>query len=157
MLSAALAVLVFGGSAALAHYVYQEGNVYDNGNSRCLQARGEISHGNGGGYAKSTGRSFIYQDTHAGRYCNKEKTVDPQHLANRNVLLKWRSAQKDWAVCVNGDWNYNSKTSAYNNKTSVYSTPCSSGWYANNAGAFVYINSNWRGGYVWSGEHNLPT
>jgi hypothetical protein len=48
----ATAVLVIGG-VAYAHYVYEEGYVWE-GDHKCLKGRAEISHGeNDGGYAKT--------------------------------------------------------------------------------------------------------
>ena len=81
--------------------------------------------------------------------------MDPGHLTARNVLYVYKSNQ--WAVCVNGSWNYNSTENDTLNKTSVYSTPCGNNYnYADNAGGFVDRGSGWKGGYSWSGNHVLP-
>ena len=55
MLGPLLAVILFAGAAgyAYAHYVYEEGIVWNHNNERCLTLRSEISHGSGG-YSKVT-------------------------------------------------------------------------------------------------------
>lgn len=145
---------IFSGSAALAHVIAGNHRVFENSNF-CLDGRAELSHGSGGGYALSTGYS-LQDGPQFDQNCGRGYNVVPNRLANRNVLLKWRPGQQDWAVCVNGDWNYNSSTRSNNTKTSVYRTPCNSGYYSNSGGAYIDHGNGWRGGYVWSGSHSLP-
>lgn len=148
-------LVVIPATTAFAHYVYNDGYVWENGSGKCLKNWGEISHGNGGGYAKSESRAV--KEVFNGSIeveCWGNWDRPPNYLRVRNVLKKQSGGT--WGVCVSGDWKYNSSTDYKLKKESYYSTPCGSGTYANDAGAFTYFDNQWKGGYMWSGSHSLP-
>lgn len=150
-------LLVIPAATAFAHYVYNEGYVWENGSGKCLDNWGEISHGNGGGYAKSETRAV--KEAFNGSIevsCWQSWDRPPNYLRARNVLKKFNSPTGTWDVCVSGDWKYNASTNDNLIKESYYSTPCGTGTYGNNAGAFTYFDNVWKGGYMWSGSHSLP-
>lgn len=134
-------------SAALAHYIAAEESLWTNGDLDVV-GRAEISHGNGGGYAKSTVTAWR-DDRRA------HVNLDPGRLAARNVLYVYTNGQ--WAICVNGSWNYNGQRTYQLNKQSYYNLPCGRDRnYGDNGGAFADFGQGWKGGYKWSGYHKLP-
>lgn len=151
-----VAVLALPAGTALAHYVYNDGYVWENGSGKCLKTWGEISHGSGGGYAKNDSKAV--KEFFNGSFevhCWQEWDRPPNYFKVRNVLKK-KTSSGDWAVCVDGDWKFNAETTHTLKKESYYSTPCGNGTYANNAGSFINFDSAWKGGYMWSGPHDLP-
>lgn len=151
-----IAVLTLGG-VAFAHYVYQEGYVWE-GAEKCLFARAEISHGeNDGGYARTDLRGIKRFNTPNswGADCWKDWDRPPGFYAARNVLLKWSSQHGQWAVCVDGVYNYNEGTDHNLSKTSLYRLKCGRGQYANFGGAFTYLSPDWVGAHIYSGYDYL--
>jgi hypothetical protein len=149
--------LLMVGSVAYAHYVYEDGYVWEGG-GKCLFARAEISHGeNDGGYARTDLRGVRRFNTPNGwgADCYSDWDRPPGFYAARNVLLKWSAQHEQWAVCVDGVYNYNEGTDHNLSKTSLYRLKCGRGHYANFGGAFTYMSPDWVGAHIYSGYDYL--
>lgn len=153
-----LASLLIGGTAtaAFAHYVYEDAEVWNSTDGHCLKVRSEISHGNGGGYVKVSSHS--YEKLLWMIDCASPWSRGPGYLAVRWNLLKWSGSS--WALCKSVAWQYNQTTTNDFSSYKYYNTPCGSGYYGTQGYGKVYYNSNWKpsstGGVMWSGSHYLP-
>lgn len=156
-LVATLAALLTISGVAYAHYVYQEGYVWE-GDGKCLYGRAEISHGeNDGGYAKTDTRGVrpVRSPNGWGADCWDDWERPPGFYAARNVLVKWSAPHGQWALCVNGQWNYNDVTDSRVTKISLYRLKCGRGTYANFGSAYTYMSPEWVGYHVYSGSDYL--
>jgi len=152
-LSAAL--VISSASVAIAHYVYEEAEVWRNASGQCLEIRSEISHGSGGGYSK--GGDLTYQAVGPVQ-CFYQWLRGPGYLRMKYDLLKWNGSA--WGYCRGINYYYNQTTV---NIFDVYTNwgtqpPCGSGYYGTMSYGAVLVNGNWRGGSMWSGSggHYLP-
>jgi hypothetical protein len=148
---------------AYAHYVYDGGFVWQNGTGKCLHVTSEISHGNGGGYAKVKVHAvretkFIGGDIVVPEEdCSEDWPQIARYLAARPKLWKWTN--QGWALCKRGSWTFNSTTTATLVKDRYYgtTTPCANGWYGTDGGGYINFNGGWVGGWMWAGCHWLPS
>jgi len=145
--------VVAGATAALAHYVYEQAEVWDGDGGRCLLVRSEISHGNGGGYSK--GSDLTYQQL-GPQACLFEWDRGPGYLRVRYNLLKWTGTQ--YGICKSVDWVYNGSTANIMDVYTYWGTtpPCGTGIYGTATTGQVKYNGSWYGGRMWSGVHTLP-
>jgi len=148
-------VAVFGlllGSAGStrAHYVYSAGDVYRNPtDSICVKGRSETSHGGGGGYYR------VDAQVHN---CYAFSVRKPGgNIQVGATFFKWTGSS--WAVCVEGGWSFNPSTSDFWGMSRDFGTapPCGPGTYATNGAAYAWHNNQWNGGWIWSGQHVLPS
>lgn len=150
VVSATLFILSGSASAALAHYVYEHGNVWENGIGKCLEGRSEISHGNGGGYTAADGQAEKeFLDVH----CTAEMEMAPYYLRAANTLYKGSS------LCATTSYRYNTTTDSRVKATNSWNTPCGGGSYENRAKIDIYYDGAWRGSSgnpLRSGYHTLP-
>lgn len=161
VLCVSLFVVAGGATAALAHYVYEKGYVWEGGSGKCVDARTEISHGkNGGGYTKVW--THTVKPLRLGEYykadCANDWGRPVNYLRVRNVLYKCGNKcekSRDWYVCRAQSWKYNGQTTDVLVKATYWRRPCGKGAYGNMGGAFTYYDNAWRGGYLWSGSHGL--
>lgn len=158
LVGACTAMLLIVGGVAYAHYVYEEGYVWE-GDHKCLKGRAEISHGeNDGGYAKTDVRGVNRvqgPNNSWGADCWDDWNRPPNTYAAQNILAKWSEKHDQWALCVDGQWKYNTSTGHDLTKVSVYRLKCGPGWYANYGGAYTYISPDWVGYHIYSGHDYL--
>ncbi|GAA2272881.1 hypothetical protein GCM10009853_028360 [Glycomyces scopariae] len=151
----AMAFVLLGASPASAHYVYQEGEVYRS-NDLCTNVRAEISHGDGGGYARVDAKSYTVLATPWGAYpCAKTHDRPGGYIAAKIEVYAWNGSA--WYLCAYTDWAYNSgSTNQWIIEAWMSGLPyCGTGWYGTMGTGYVW-NNNWFGGSVWSGHHWLP-
>lgn len=167
ILLAATAALFVVSPLVWAHYIYESGYTWENGAGKCLWARAEISHGNGGGYAKIDVSAWRENEQPGGSVgpvgvggtsedCADLWTRLPGYLRQRNQL--WYHVH-DWAICRRGTWTYNttnSYTMPLQERWYGTSPRCGNAWYTNVGGTGVYFDSAWKKGYVISGCHIRP-
>lgn len=151
-------------TAAQAHYVYQSDEVWANtDSSKCLYTYAEVSHGSGGGYAKSYG--LASSGIPFSQSCILVWNRPPGYLKTGWQYFKWDGTK--WGVCrqLMGTQNPDGTWSGYANTTETSRMeltydfgvvpPCGGGYYATKAGSTVYYGGTWYGGNVpiWSGQH----
>jgi hypothetical protein len=145
--------------AALAHWVYQRGYVWENGSGKCLEARSEISHGKGGGYSKANANSIKEIQYPWGKIdCNQKWRRPAGYIRVKNQLDVYTSGQ--WAFCRKTSLKYNSADNWGVSKARNWGTspPCGSHYYTNWARAQHIWQGDWTpGGWISSGgSHWLP-
>lgn len=161
---AALLLVFTTATAAQAHVVYQSDEVWANTDStKCLYTYSEVSHGSGGGYAKSY--ALASSGIPLSESCILVWNRNPGDLKTGFQYLKWDGSQ--WGVCrqLMGTQNPDGTWSGYANTTEtsrmqltydfgIY-PPCGGGYYQTKAGGNVYYGGTWYGGNVpiLSGQH----
>lgn len=148
--------MVFAGSvSAWAHYVYQYGEAWNNGNY-CLDGRSEISHGIGYGYSKSNGYAYKPGTDINGtlRPCYAPWSVAPNYLSAKNYLQK-KNSSGAWVYCNEDGTRFNTTTSytVMNNEywQSAGTTKwCGPGTYRTRAYISVIFDGVRRYGNVYS-------
>jgi hypothetical protein len=146
---------------ALAHVVAQPpSNVYAyQVPPLCTWVRAEISHGPGGGYVMTTVKSRMDDTVEP---CHRSYERPAGYLIMSWHVYKWTGSQ--WAECVyswnyeqNHNWYWNTSTASSWSLTGAwFDAPCGTGTYAQSGGGYV-LNGDWNGGFIWSGQHDLPT
>ena len=140
---------------AFAHVIYEDNHVYASGED-CSWNRAEISHGSGGGYAKSDISAKI-KDQITQITCWHDFPRPAKHLKNRYKLYLWSGS--DWNLCGSTSWVYNSKETAKLVLKKDYgsSPPCGAGDYKTVSYGY-FKNGSWKGGSIESGSsgHTLP-
>lgn len=156
-LAASLCLCLIGlASPASAHYVYESGYTHYTSSEQCVKTRSEISHGSGGGYSKTDNKSLVGQWTPWGIVpCGGGADVPPGWMKNAFVLYKWTGS--GWGACRGTQWWYNpirtSNWTIYANYGT--SPPCGRGYYGTMSYTYVWANSAWIGGLMWSGHQYL--
>ncbi|MGW6688750.1 hypothetical protein [Streptomyces sp. NPDC054961] len=152
--------LVATSTAAQAHYVYEKQITYVeipeiSDTPVCTEGRSEVSHGNGGGFSKSTVYSWTKDFDHLVR-CGWERDVPAGWMASLEQIWKWNGME--WTVCFPTDWRFNNSTEAKGDFSLYWNIPCGPGYYGVTSNGYVWDEEfdEWRGGSVWSGFHELP-
>ncbi|WP_156325216.1 hypothetical protein [Nonomuraea sp. SBT364] len=152
----AIALVATLSSPAQAHYVYEKGEIYKSADV-CVDGRAEVSHGDGGGYARadtwSETRGFVYGVGWVN--CAVGWSRPAGYIAARYDYLVFDLSAGVWGLCRQLDWWYGSGshlTVAWNfgNRT-----PCGTAWYATIGWSAVRNGSTWNGGEIASGNHWL--
>ena len=132
---------------AYAHYVYEDGTTYADADG-CTWNRAEISHGNGGGYSKSTVR--------AKRTVSNTPCMQTWERPYGNLRAKW-ALYRDNFICISVGYTVNSNTTHTLNVTRYHGNtpPCGDGDYETTATGHHKINGVWQGGSIDSGTHYL--
>lgn len=152
----AFGLLLGSASSTLAHYVYQEGMVFVNPGANCTYSYSEISHGHGGGYSKvKTGSKTYYEPW--GADCLADLNRPAGYMRTQIDLYKFLGGSS-WGLCRRVDWVYNpSLTWIYTVETYHGSdAPCGAGTYRTEGHSYVNLNGSWDGGWLNSGNHDLP-
>ncbi|MFJ5546395.1 hypothetical protein [Streptomyces sp. NPDC093225] len=146
-------------TAAQAHYVYEKELTYyeDPELSEtpvCTEGRSEVSHGNGGGFSKSTVYSHTKDFDHLIR-CGWDRYVPAGWIGSLETIWKWTGTE--WAVCFDTGWRFNTATQWKTDFSRYWNVPCGPGFYGVTANGYVWDEEwdEWRGGSVWSGYHEL--
>lgn len=140
---------------AFAHAIYEDGYTYASDHD-CAWNRAEISHGSGGGYAKSDITAKVKGVIVRVR-CYDYFPRPANYLKNRYKLYRWNGSS--WSLCRSTSWHYNSRETAklviYKNYGST--PPCGAGEYKTE-GFGYFKNGTWKGGSIESGNsgHTLP-
>lgn len=80
----------------------------------------------------------------------------PGWISNKSAYLIWLN--NDWQACVIGGWIYNRENVSRLVTGRGYATaPCGAKYYGNMGGTFTWYNSEWKGGWLWSGHHYFPS
>ena len=130
-----------------AHYVYEDGLTYA-GADGCTWNRAEISHGNGGGYSKSTVR--------AKRTVSNTPCMKAWERPSNTLRAKW-ALYRDNFICTSAGYSVNSSTMHTFNVSRYHGNvpPCGDGDYETTATGHHKINGVWQGGAIDSGTHYL--
>jgi hypothetical protein len=156
-LVATIAALIVASTAtAFAHYVYDEGYVWENGYGKCLYARSEISHGTGNGYSKATARA-VKEIFNGWAYveCYENWIRPANYLRVKNQLQHWNGSS--WVWCAETSLKYNTSSNDNLEQSKTWSLPCGKGYYWNFALGQTYFDNAWKGGWMSSsGSHYLP-
>lgn len=136
-----------------AHYVYDRGYVWEDGD-RCASVRSEVSHGGGNGYI----RGEVWMTQRIGYIaCEADYNRSPNLLIVDTAAHFWNGSQ--WVFCQRFGWKRNSVSTDYLSIAHGYtSLPCGQrGYYSSISGGFHYLDGQWRGGHRSSGSsHYLP-
>jgi hypothetical protein len=144
---------------AQAHYVYAKGLVYGS-STDCTGSRSEISHGNGGGYAKTdTDALYLFIEPITGRqfHCIGLWSRPGGYIASGISIWRYSGLKRVWYVCRDSGYHYNTR-SVYQYTLYWYLNAgawCGNGHFGNMASSWAY-NGQWHGGNLWSGYHLLP-
>lgn len=168
-------LLALGVIPASAHYIYQEGDVYESTDfNQCVTDYAKSSHGEAGnGYMKGIVYAFKSWTDGTGHHDCTEGTVPEtsshwnrpsQNIAIRDYYFRLnnnpgdKSFPKNWSLCEYSDWFYNQKTSYSLSIAGEMRGPtiCGASYYGTLPVGDVN-NGNWIGGSIWSGGHKLPT
>ncbi|MBP0460170.1 hypothetical protein [Streptomyces montanisoli] len=162
--SAALVLVFTTATAAQAHYVYQDDEVWSNtDSSKCLYTYAEVSHGSGGGYAKSY--ALASSGIPLSESCILVWNRPPGNLKTGWQYYYWDGSQ--WGICqqLAGDQNPDGTWTGYTNTTKTsrmeltydfgIAPPCGGGYYGTMGAGAVYYGGQWYGNTVsiWSGQH----
>lgn len=140
-----------------ADYIYTKVTTYAS-DTNCTGGRAEVSHGNGGGYAKADTYSWYAQyggpwgDVHCAR--NFARPVN--YLITTYDLYKWTGSA--WGYCTGWQgWSYNNVATHQWYVWTNFGTqpPCGAGYYGTMQSGYAWNNA-WFGGGTWSGYHALP-
>lgn len=156
LISAFLMTLALSTSAQ-AHYVYKSDETWSNtDSSKCTYQRSEISHGNGGGYAKSTVTASDDWGFPPDCIWQWERPIG--YLIARYDLYKWNATYGTWDRCRYTNWY---RTTTVASRFWVYKNygttpPCGKGYYGTVATGATYYSGQWYGAYgIWSGYHYI--
>ncbi|MEW2496892.1 hypothetical protein AB0942_25680 [Streptomyces nodosus] len=154
-LAGALTLMFVTATSASAHYVYERDEAWSNASgSNCVYVYAEVSHGNGGGYAKSY--ALASDDWGILPACIWVWERPAGYLATKYSYYKKTSS--GWKLCRSIGWKYNtSKTSKVTATKTYGASPCGKGYYATRGWAMVYYNAAWEGKKhsIWSGSHYI--
>lgn len=149
-------LVVASATAALAHFVYDEGYVWESGAGKCVEAYSEISDGtNDGGYSlvkANTWREAKHPWGQVDCFLGWPRPVS--YLSVQNALYKWSGSY--WYECRRTSLLYNDKKTSRLTQDRYWSRPCGDGLYGNWGGAWTNFDGRWVGGWMWSGHHLLP-
>lgn len=169
-------LLALGIAPASAHYVYQQGDVYDSSSfDQCIQVYAESSHGESGdGYMKGVVGAYKSYDFNGQHYdCSYAETsgdydgewrrpsqnieIRDEYFRLNNNPTHNKAFPKDWSLCEYSDWYVNGKTDYQITIAGEMQGPsaCGNSYYGTLAAGKVN-NGGWLGGTVWSGGHKLP-
>lgn len=148
-------VLGVSGTAA-AHYVYQQGYVWQNGQGQCLNERMELSHGSGGGYTRTDLRATTILNTTAGSYhCSQTMLLPASYMRVTHQLDKWNGSS--WGYCTSTGLIYRSTTDDPWVRSRNWNVPCGRGYYVGWGRGQINFDGSWRGGWLSSKDsHYLP-
>ncbi|MCX5123553.1 MULTISPECIES: hypothetical protein [unclassified Streptomyces] len=153
-------------TAAQAHVVYQSDEVWANtDSSKCLYTYAEVSHGGGGGYAKSYG--LASSGIPLAQACVLIWNRNPGDLKTAWQYYIWDGT--DWGVCVqllgtqypDGTWSGYANTKEDSRMTLAWNfgiaPPCGGGYYGTLGVSNVYYGGTWYGTDVlmWSGNQYI--
>lgn len=145
-------------TTAWAHYVYDDGYVWEGG-PKCLFARSEVSHGNGGGYTK-VDLQAVRERTYPGWgtiNCHIAWDRPTSYLRSKMWLYWWHSSREEWIYCTETGYKYNTQKQADLRHTKYWDTPCGNHLYFNYGWGATYYDNAWRGGWMGAGYHRWPT
>lgn len=161
LMAAALLLIGFtigAGGVAGAHYVYDKGPVWENG-ERCINVRSEISHGSGSGYVKANVEYLAPNTIGVQVNCALQWQRTRDFAAVNNQVDVWTGSA--WAYCIALPYKYNTggTVSTMVQDRTFASTPCGNGRYYNNwGGGFTYFDGSWKGGqHSTRSYHYLPS
>lgn len=166
LIVAVLAASMLVASAAYAHVVKDEVNIYENNNA-CIRSLAEVSHGNGGqGYFRTRILGKKPFNTTLGQiacYTNWQRPADAYR--GRMLIYKWAtnsSGQWGWQLCVATSWgqsgqNWTGVEWIRHAQDTWGGPPCGFGEYMTQSGNYyrdhawvlkgpIYTHSN---GYHW--------
>jgi hypothetical protein len=141
----------------LAHYVYQQGYVFQRPQSNCTWSRSETSHGNGGGYSKGDTASKTYvAHSWGGAECGADAPRPAGYMKTQLDLYKWTGSY--WGLCRRVNWVYNTTNTYWYAIETYYGAtpPCGNGTYRTDTHSYVNMTGTWEGGPLNSGDHILP-
>lgn len=155
-LAGALTLTLATTTSASAHYVYEMDEAWSNASgSNCVYVRAEVSHGNRGGYAKSTALSS--NSFGSWTQCIWVWERSPGYL--RTKYSYYKKTSSGWKLCRSTNWKYNTKKTSRIEASKNYGVapPCGGGYYATRGWASVYYNGAWQGQThtIWSGSHYI--
>jgi hypothetical protein len=142
-------------TAALAHYVYERNYVWEDGQGKCVSDYSEISHGDGEGYSRTEADTSRAVTWPVEVHCSRSWDRPINYLKVQNALWKWSSAD-GWYECTRTNAKFNGSSTSHLEQAKTWSTPCGNGTYGNYGGAWTLFDGAWRGGWLWSGQHQLP-
>lgn len=161
LLLAALVATLVPSSPAEAHYKKTDALTYVS-EFLCTQGVDEISHGRDGlGFVRSwthakTRTNFGPGGTAA---CSRSTSMAPGYIALKTHILKWDSRAGRWGICLwHDEWQFNRSWASglgFNQDLNLVAA-CGNGFYGTQAGHYLKMNSEWWGGWLWSGYHYLP-
>ena len=68
------------------------------------------------------------------------------------AIENWHWNGYSWDLCAASDWLYNQSITSSNSYSWQLGLACGNGWYGTYGGGYVWRNnSEWDGGWVWSG------
>lgn len=143
---------------ALAHVAYGRLVVWRNSSGKCIEAYAETSHGKtGNGYFKTTGTTR--QRDILGVDCGASYWTQPVgYIAVRSLIYRSSPTNDPGYLCKALDWKYkHTRLRSMRTFDDVFTQLCGMGYYGEYGGAFAWFDSAWRGGYIWSDCHWLPT
>ncbi|WP_031520691.1 hypothetical protein [Streptomyces sp. NRRL F-5123] len=144
--SAALLALGFSGEAAAAYqYVW----VYNSGGGTCVSNYSEVTTGTGGSYVSRAGAW--------NNGCSNNYYAAAGDLAVDTMPLWYDFGTSTWIVCFESGWFINLSAGQQVSITgSGLKYRCGvDKWYANNTGAYAYVNGSMHGGWYPSGNEWL--
>lgn len=139
--------------SASAHYVYEEGYTWEDGEHKCVETYSEISHGDGRGY--TAGRVHAVKETLFDNIaCQRDWERPTGYLRVQPDLWYWTGSQ--WAYCIGLDPHHNTQPASKLQQGVYHQMQCGEGWYGAHTLGQTYHDGRWRGGRMWSGAHWLP-
>lgn len=141
----------------VAHYVYQQGYIFQRPQGNCTWSRSEVSHGNGGGYSKGDTASKTYQaHVWGGAECGADAPRPANYMKTKLDLYVWTGSY--WGLCRASQWGYNPSNTYWYSVETYHGTtpPCGNATYRTDTHSYVNMTGTWEGGVLFSGNHTLP-